>query len=669
MGFDAELVTSVQAQRNYNTVDGLVEKLAELTREHGEPEPEREDEHVGAPAALPEHITPELPPGRAEVDFAGSGLGSGSFADVRRGTYRFPGQADPMVVAFKIFRGGQALSATMRRQMIQELWVGQQLWHPNLIRLFGVVELPERGPALLMELATGGSLRDVLSDHDRHPELPWQRRLGWLRDVANGMVELHRLLPRGIIHRDLKAANLLLSSPDLASATAKVADFGVAIAMETVRATLSGGGGGMAGTLAWKAPETFAEQYSEQSDVFAFAVVCFEVATRQIPWDGVGQPAVMRLASAKFEYDDSLFADFGVTREQQLARWQQRNPLADRRPDLALAGVGCPQALLAFVERCWADDFEQRPHFTNCVEELTAIRPALTFGNSSLKAACEADTESVTLATDVFYTVNNFLRQYCRVYGLTSDANNARLRHFMVELQRQTGQHVDVDPLALAGPTAELLWTSQLRFEGVTEQHSKELCSLINAAIRDDRPELAGPTARVVRSINTLCVVRDHDAAALASLRFPPGGRTFRGSSFDNQYRDFFTVGKSYRVPGFLATSCSEDVATQFMRLAEAYGRQPVMWVVYLDPAGEHDADRRCKHANYVSHTHVGGEAEFLFTAYSIFTVRSVQWVEDGAPHRIEVYAATDIRAQAEGGDSPWATPVGSAELESAPWY
>ena len=118
-----------------------------------------------------------------------------------------------------------------------------------------------------------------------------------------------------------------------------------------------------------------------------------------------------------------------------------------------------------------------------------------------------------------------------------------------------------------------------------------------------------------------------------------------------------------------VATSFSEDVATRFMRTAEAYGQQPVMWVVHVDPAGEHDADRRCKHVNYVSHTHVGGEAEFLFAPYSIFTVHSVNWGEDGAPHRIELYAATDNRAEAEGGDGQWATPVGSEELPLAPWY
>ena len=61
-----------------------------------------------------------------------------------------------------------------------------------------------------MELARGGSLRDLLSS--AAPEaLPWPRRLAWLIGIADGMAELHALLPQPIVHRDLKAANVLLT--------------------------------------------------------------------------------------------------------------------------------------------------------------------------------------------------------------------------------------------------------------------------------------------------------------------------------------------------------------------------------------------------------------------------------------------------------------------------
>ena len=61
-------------------------------------------------------------------------------------------------------------------------------------------------------------------------------------------------------------------------------------------------------------------------------------------------------------------------------------------------------------------------------------------------------------------------------------------------------------------------------------------------------------------------------------------------------------------------------------------------------------------------------EHEYLFAAYSIFTVRAVTWGVDGAPHRIELDAATDNSVSEEGGAGRWATPAGSEYLPLAPW-
>ena len=157
----------------------------------------------------------------------------------------------------------------------------------------------------------------------------------------------------------------------------------------------------------------------------------------------------------------------------------------------------------------------------------------------------------------------------------------------------------------------------------VGDAHEKEICSLLNAAIRDDDTILSTPAASLTHRINALCLV----ARTNAHLPFPPEGEVYRGGGFDDTHIGFFTPGRQYRVPGFLATSFSRVTATRFLRTAEAYGQQAVMWVVHVDPSGEHDAAHRCAHVNYVSHTHVGGEAEFLFVPYSIFTVRSVTCV------------------------------------------
>ena len=221
--------------------------------------------------------------------------------------------------------------------------------------------------------ADGGALRQVLSERTVHPNLDWALRVRWLAEITEGLQRLHSLRPRALIHRDLKAANVLLScggggsGGNLSQAVAKVSDFGVASFMETMAsrasaggvsaaaATSSGGaGGGATGTLAWKAPETFAGRYSTASDVFGLGVTAFELISRRYPYEGLGQPEIIHRASAQFPgYDPELFEDAGWDLEFQKVRWLRRNPLSARRPDLAASEDGCPPALLALVKRCW----------------------------------------------------------------------------------------------------------------------------------------------------------------------------------------------------------------------------------------------------------------------------------------------------------------------------
>ena len=73
----------------------------------------------------------------------------------------------------------------------------------------------------MLELA-GASLRSVLSDRARHPDISWALRVRWLCQICEGLQRLHSLLPRPLIHRDLKAGNVLLSCADLSVAVAKV---------------------------------------------------------------------------------------------------------------------------------------------------------------------------------------------------------------------------------------------------------------------------------------------------------------------------------------------------------------------------------------------------------------------------------------------------------------
>ena len=112
--------------------------------------------------------------------------------------------------------------------------------------------------------------------------------------------------------------------------------------------------------------------------------------------------------------------------------------------------------------------------------------------------------------------------------------------------------------------------------------------------------------------------------------------------------------GKAFRATPFLATSFSRAKAEQFLRRAGAYmvpggwANALVLWRVQLDA----DPARRCKHVNLVTATHVQGELEYLFAAFSVFSVVAVHWSptpQDAAtPHEITIRAAHDNSTESE---------------------
>ena len=166
--------------------------------------------------------------------------------------------------------------------------------------------------------------------------------------------------------------------------------------------------------------------------------------------------------------------------------------------------------------------------------------------------------------------------------------------------------------------------------------------------------------ATVAKGINQLCLTR---RSTQDDVKFPPGGRCFHGGGFDDAFRGFYTVGKRYRVRGFLATSFSEDIAEEFLYRAhhrELYppGQPAIKWIIELDPRGESQFKYRCKQVNLVQRANVAGETEFLFAAFSTFEVLEVAWnAGDGDdPHVVRLRAAIDNLKEAE-------------DLPLAPWY
>ena len=220
----------------------------------------------------------------------------------------------------------------------QEFRALQRVQHENIVQLIGVIVDDVKSVTLLMELAKGGSLRSLLT---AHPEkvvgvLGTQRQL--LRGIAVGMAFLHSQTPRPILHHDLKTDNVLVWADEATGGFhPKVTDFGLATGTgnTSLRSDMKKTG---AGTLAYKAPECFANEFTTASESYAYGVVGFEVLTAQLPWEGKIEPAIIMAVAVKHE----------------------RPPLPS---DLGSSGI-----LVPLIERCWAQEPRDRPSFAEAAE-------------------------------------------------------------------------------------------------------------------------------------------------------------------------------------------------------------------------------------------------------------------------------------------------------------
>ena len=143
---------------------------------------------------------------------------------------------------------------------------------PSIVTVFDVGEHEGR-PYIVMEYLAGGSLADRLT---REGAQPLGRALEWLRQAASALDAAHA---SGIVHRDVKPANLLLDDDD----GLKVADFGVASAAHLASFTEAGT---VVGTAGYLAPEQArGETATPASDRYALAVVAFELLTGARPFE------------------------------------------------------------------------------------------------------------------------------------------------------------------------------------------------------------------------------------------------------------------------------------------------------------------------------------------------------------------------------------------------
>ncbi|ETW09584.1 TKL/LISK/LISK-DD1 protein kinase, variant 1 [Aphanomyces invadans] len=254
-------------------------------------------------------------------------IGHGAFSTVHKGMYN-----STMPVAIKRQKVTQASTYINR-----ELALLQETNHPRLVQHIGSCTCNNLTPPevwIVSEYMAGGDVAQILA-LNQETHVTWVQCIQIALDAAQALAYLH---DQGIIHRDIKSANLLLDD----KMRCKLGDFGMARRTETgshqPKRRMS-----LCGTDAYMAPEMYiSEEYDERADVFSLGVVLMELGCRQQASHTTG--FMQRWPQTQFRVNLDAF------RAQKLST--------------------CPPSLALLAESCVAFEPDERPVAREVVEWL-----------------------------------------------------------------------------------------------------------------------------------------------------------------------------------------------------------------------------------------------------------------------------------------------------------
>lgn len=224
-------------------------------------------------------------------------------------------------VAVKVLHEHLAADEAFRERFRREAVSAAKLTHPNVVGLYDTGRDGDH-TFLVMELVEGPTLKDLLADGP----LPVGQAARVGVQVARALAYAHA---RGLVHRDVKPANILIT----ADGTVKVTDFGIAKADQADDLTSTGT---VLGTAAYVAPEQIrGETVTGAADQYSLGVVLYEALTGEQPFQG---DSPLATAAQRLEHDPRPVRDLRpqVPRglDGALQRAVAREP-GDRHPDLA----------------------------------------------------------------------------------------------------------------------------------------------------------------------------------------------------------------------------------------------------------------------------------------------------------------------------------------------
>lgn len=192
-------------------------------------------------------------------------IGEGGFGPVYKGTL-----SDGIIIAVKQL---SSKSKQGNREFLNEIGMISALQHPNLVKLYGCC-IEGNQLLLVYEYLENNSLaRALFGREEQLIQLDWAARKKICLGIARGLAYLHEESRLKIVHRDIKATNVLLDK----ELNAKISDFGLAKLDEEENTHISTR---IAGTIGYMAPEYAMRGYlTDKADVYSFGVVALEIVS------------------------------------------------------------------------------------------------------------------------------------------------------------------------------------------------------------------------------------------------------------------------------------------------------------------------------------------------------------------------------------------------------
>ena len=260
--------------------------------------------------------------------------------------------------AVKVLSAKAAGNKRIVARFARELEILKALKHPNIVRCFGGGRQGNE-IYLVMELVDGGSIAGVIR---RRGRLSWEAAIDYALQICDGLAYAHEW---GIVHRDLKSANILLTK----EGQVKIADFGIARVQYGKKLTAAKH---TVGTMAYIAPEQIKGDppISHRTDLYTLGCVLFEMLTGRLPF-------------------------VAETMAQLIYQHMEETP-----PRVSTIALDCPIWLDSLVNQLLEKDPLKRPHDAKAVAQAlreakeksvsgAGVAQAVTGGPSALRVGAD----------------------------------------------------------------------------------------------------------------------------------------------------------------------------------------------------------------------------------------------------------------------------------------